>query len=152
MLYRLRFWARVDITCPDKCWNWTGGRIGTGYGVATVSCRKQVKAHRVAYEYANGPIKPRPGPHGTVIRHKCDNRLCCNPSHLEEGTQADNMRDMARSGTRKGEKSPHAILTEEMAKFIKASSRSARSIALEMGISPRAAQKIRAGTRWSHLP
>ena len=28
-----------------------------------------------------------------VVRHRCHNRLCVNPEHLELGTQADNKRD-----------------------------------------------------------
>lgn len=113
--------------------------------------RGTVKAHRVAYELANGPIPKGDGPHGTVVMHSCDNPLCCNPAHLSIGTQADNLRDMAEKGRRKGEKSPHAKLTEEQALYIKHSSRSARSIALELGVSPEAAQMIRRGERWGHL-
>jgi len=29
----------------------------------------------------------------TVIRHRCHNERCCNPSHLVPGTAADNKRD-----------------------------------------------------------
>jgi hypothetical protein len=28
-----------------------------------------------------------------VIRHRCHNRLCINPEHLQKGTRADNQRD-----------------------------------------------------------
>lgn len=28
-----------------------------------------------------------------VVRHRCHNRLCINPKHLEKGTRADNQRD-----------------------------------------------------------
>ena len=28
-----------------------------------------------------------------VVRHRCHERLCVNPAHLELGTQADNKRD-----------------------------------------------------------
>jgi len=28
-----------------------------------------------------------------VVRHRCHNRLCVNPRHLEIGSQADNKRD-----------------------------------------------------------
>jgi hypothetical protein len=31
----------------------------------------------VAWELANGPI-----PEGLLVRQRCGNRLCCNPSHL----------------------------------------------------------------------
>lgn len=46
-------------------------------------------AHRVAWQLENGLI-----PQGLKIRHRCDNP----PSHLEIGTQADNVRDMHDRG------------------------------------------------------
>lgn len=35
---------------------------------------------------------------GVIIRHKCDNPGCCNPEHLESGTQKDNVADMFSRG------------------------------------------------------
>lgn len=49
--------------------------------------------HQLAYETWVGPIKS-----GEVIRHRCDNRKCINPEHLETGTHADNMHDMITRG------------------------------------------------------
>ena len=55
---------------------------------------KMVALHRLMYEkHYNQKI-----PEGMVIRHKCDNSLCCNPLHLELGTQFDNMQDKAKRG------------------------------------------------------
>lgn len=54
-----------------------------------------IGAHRVSYEHFIGPI-----PAGAIIRHFCDNPLCINPTHLEPGTQADNMRDLQERGPR----------------------------------------------------
>lgn len=70
------------------CWIWeggTGGSDGRGYFSA-----KGVKwlAYRLVYTLVYGPI-----PEGQVVRHKCDNKLCCNPKHLELGTQSDNEND-----------------------------------------------------------
>lgn len=38
---------------------------------------------------------------GLVVRHKCDNRLCINPEHLEVGTQSANLRDQQRTKARR---------------------------------------------------
>lgn len=50
-----------------------------------------IKSHRMAYALTNGP------PENDVL-HRCDNRPCCNPAHLWDGTQADNMADMVAKG------------------------------------------------------
>lgn len=87
-----RLWSKVDIPTNKMmtrmCWNWSGS-TAKGYGQIWVG-GKVLRAHRVAYEAANGPI-----PEGMLVRHKCDNPLCCNPAHMELGTHDDNMRDKA---------------------------------------------------------
>lgn len=153
---RMRFWSKVEVTCPDRCWLWKAGRTKTGYGQFKIVGRSPQKAHRIAYELAHGPIPNGPGYHGYVVMHVCDTPLCCNPGHLRLGTVQDNLRDMTEKGRRvggaHGSRNPVARLTEDQVRYIRSSSRSARSIAIELGVSPRAAQKIRARTRWSHLP
>lgn len=67
--------------------------------------------HRLSYELWVGPI-----PDGLVIRHKCDNRPCLNPEHLETGTRADNTRDMYERGRQRhlvGEGVASSKLTEQ---------------------------------------
>ncbi|WP_106607029.1 HNH endonuclease [Shimia abyssi] len=40
-------------------------------------------------EHQTGPLQPETTP----IRHRCHNRRCINPEHLETGSRADNLRD-----------------------------------------------------------
>ena len=85
-----RFWRKVTIGSPDECWEWQGSRRGDSYGQLYVA-HKHRAAHRFSFFLANCYYPP-------VVRHKCDNRVCVNPHHLEGGTQTDNMRDVVERG------------------------------------------------------
>lgn len=81
------------------CWEWRGSRNDLGYGL--LSHRglglKVARVHRLMLEISQGPFAA-----DLHVRHKCDNPPCINPDHLETGTHADNMNDVAlreRSGT-----------------------------------------------------
>lgn len=80
-----RFWPKVDKS--GECWNWTGVLGGGGYGYISVGGRtgRDLRAHRVSYEWAHGPI-----PDGLEIDHLCQNKRCVNPDHLEAVTKSEN--------------------------------------------------------------
>lgn len=79
-----KFWARVEKT--EGCWNWTGGKQGGGYGTLHVGDGRYQLAHRYSYELHIGPI-----PEGLTLDHKCRNRGCVNPAHLEPVTNRENI-------------------------------------------------------------
>lgn len=89
-----RFWEKVDKSGgEDSCWIWTGAIDTPRYGAFRYNGKK-VNSHRMAWRLVNGEI-----PDGLLVCHKCDNRLCCNPSHMFLGTHLDNNRDMIAKGT-----------------------------------------------------
>lgn len=81
-----RFWAKVRKAGPNDCWPWAGGCQSRGYGSFGWDGQTHL-AHRLAYEAAHGPI-----PDGLTIDHRCRNKLCQNPAHMEPVTASVNAR------------------------------------------------------------
>jgi hypothetical protein len=110
-----RFWSKVDRT--GDCWEFRGTILTSGYGQVKVHQQKW-RAHRFAWTAVHGPI-----PDGLIVRHRCDNRVCVKPAHLELGTHQDNVNDMIERGRKKslpGERHPLARLTVEAVREIRA--------------------------------
>lgn len=80
--FEYNFWQKADKS--GECWNWNASKNRFGYGTMRVG-PKVKKAHRLAYEFDNGPI-----PEGLVIDHICRNRSCVKPAHLRIATQKQN--------------------------------------------------------------
>lgn len=131
--WKERFWEKVDQRGVDDCWPWKAGCSGGGYGWFTLPDAKQTVAHRVAFFLTHGRW-PEP-----QALHSCDNPPCCNPRHLFEGTQTDNMRDASQKGRmRTGEGHPNSKLTwdkvDRMRKQREEAGTSATKLAITYGI------------------
>lgn len=110
-----RFLSHVDVKGEDECWTWQAClRNDRGYGNFWNN-NKNHRAHRVSWEIFNGEI-----PKDLHVLHRCDNRVCVNPSHLFLGTHQDNMSDMKKKGRVAIENNGLAKLNYKKAKEIRA--------------------------------
>lgn len=157
-----RFWEKVERRGAEECWPWKAYIAASGYGICR-GATKNVRAHRMAYELAHGPI-----PEGLIVRHRCDNRRCCNPRHLEVGTATDNARDrVERRRTAHGERSPAAKLSEAQVVEIRRRYKlrppggpkrgcpkwpGQEQLAKEYGVSYLTIHAIVHGYSWKHVP
>jgi len=85
-------WARIDKGAPDECWPWRGATFPNGYARFCIDCTSRC-AHVVVFEVSGGIV-----PLGLLVMHRCNNRICCNPAHLEAGSNSRNQRHASSSG------------------------------------------------------
>lgn len=79
------FVAKIDfLDGLDACWEWCGHIKENGYGQFQAD-GQHCYAHRFAYEFYVGPIDV-----DLTVDHKCKNRKCVRPSHLQLLTRAEN--------------------------------------------------------------
>ena len=111
---------------------------------------KEMRSHRVAFYLEHGRW---PKPCGC---HSCDNRPCCNPAHIFEGTIQENTADMMRKGRlgeRRGEANGFHRLTDELAMeiWLLKGNLSPRKIAKQMCISRHVVRQIHFSKSWTHI-
>lgn len=135
---------RVEENLANGCWEWKLARNRHGYGHYGDNSgpkHKTSKAHRLAFELANGYLPD-------VVIHRCDNPPCCNPAHLQGGTRTENTEDMlVKHRNWKGK------LSYEDAADIRealASGMTGRLLSQIYGVAECTISFIKCGQRWVH--
>lgn len=143
----VRLLEKIEYELNSGCWLFTGClHNGSGYGLIWEG-RKQRFAHRVAFELWNGPIRA-----ADQVRHSCDTRPCCNPTHLTAGPQIDNILDCIQKDRHaRGERQGFHRLSDDLVRAILADKRGPSEIAREIGVSPMTVSDVKRRVTWKHV-
>lgn len=147
----------------DVCWEYTGyvdKRSGRPY--ITINGKRHL-AYRVVYALVYGSqatcdgevpsnadegVVSDKGPllDSDIVRHDCDNGICCNPHHLRRGSHQDNMDDMK-------ERDRHGLPAHVVVAIRRLidNGRTQKEIAEVYGISREAVSAIATGRNKSHV-
>jgi hypothetical protein len=151
-----RFWSYVNKQegqGPNgDCWTWTKHIMHKGYGHFMID-KKPYRTHRLAWKFTYGD------PGISHVLHKCDNRACCNPSHLFLGSNEDNKKDMmTKNRQAKGDQVAHRGIEHGMSKLsenevleIRTSSLSVKDICKKYKIGKTHAHRILKRESWKHI-
>ena len=138
--------------CEGDCFVVTSHTRGN-HGYPMIKYRgRTTRIFRMVYQDCWGEI-----PEGMVVRHKCDNPACVNPSHLELGTHQDNTNDkIAREREnytgQPGVDNPRVKITEEIVKELRADKTSTnKALAAKYGITHSNVSCIRLRKTWKHI-
>lgn len=143
----------IRLVLPEACMSSSARVNDRGYRVIWHE-GKHAREHRVVFVRSRGltlcDIK------GLEVRHRCDNPSCVNPRHLEIGTHADNMRDMAerrRANPCRGSSHKLAKLTEQDIPIIRRmlASESQSHVARVFGVDKALIGRISRSQSWSHV-
>lgn len=154
-LRKERFWSYVENVGSSGCWTWAKCRTAAGYGRFGVGLIKgkstYMLAHRSAYYLAKGELLL-----DELVMHSCDNPPCCNPSHLEAGSQKKNQQDKAKRGrSNRGIDRHNAKLSEDQVDEIRNISyferRPYTDIAKDYGTTPSNVRSIVIRKTWKHV-
>jgi hypothetical protein len=131
------FGPEYEIDPITGCWNWRHYVNEGGYAMRAVNGYPHL-AHRLIYVEIVGPI-----PDGHQLHHRCENKRCVNPDHVEPLTPKAH-KHLSRWGTAK--------LSYPIAAQIRsrAGNESVQTLATEFGVSDQTIYDVLHGKRWNH--
>lgn len=111
-------WIKSNVKVDKKtgCWEWQKS-TSDGYGqfvhILKSGKGRSYRVHRYVYRIVKENIH-----NDLLVRHMCDNRLCCNPDHLEKGSSFDNYHDsknihVRADKKRRGRRAHNCLLSDK---------------------------------------
>lgn len=124
----------------NGCWEVTNRAYNKdGYYKVSIN-NKTLLLHRLVYQQENNCILSP----DDIIRHKCDNPHCINPTHLEIGTTQDNVQDRVdRNRSARNENHGQTKLTNQQVIEIYYSTGTQQQIAKKYNVSQRLVSLIK---------
>lgn len=141
-----RFWSKVDIKSEEECWEWKDSLNKGGYGTLSIhkdGNQTKLPAHRIAKTLSIGEEIQG----GLLVMHTCDNPPCCNPGHLELGTNHDNLTDMANKG-RSATSFGHAKINWDIVDIIRESSLTGKELSEQLKLPKSTISEIKNHKSW----
>lgn len=142
---KARFWAKVHRE-PGVCWIWKAAKGKNGYGIFNAG-GTLYRAHRFAYLLSKGELLP-----DKVIAHLCDTKLCCNPEHLIQVSQKENLAMVHNLGmnTNLGINARMKLSDEAIAEILQGG-KSDRHYARKYGVDHKSIPRLRAAFKISNV-
>ena len=84
--HHTRIPKRYEVDPATGCWNWLIGFNPNGYATIRIN-NHSYTVYKLLHKLLHGPLLK-----GLELDHKCRNRRCINPDHLEPVTHTENMR------------------------------------------------------------
>jgi len=148
---RIRNYIETPGPLETDCWIWQGAPGTSGYGRIEWN-GEEYQAHIASWLYHVGPTD------GLCTLHKCDVKMCVNPSHLFLGTRADNTADMwakGRASDRRGQNNGRSPLTETDVAHIRyflSRGWTHGQLAQRYRVARASIQQIKEWRSWTHVP
>jgi hypothetical protein len=149
-----RILKRCDHNVDTGCMVYTGSLFDDGYAKVRLG-KKFIRGHRAVLALKMG-VALEALPRTTLARHSCDNRACCNAEHISPGSNADNVKDKVSRGRQARVPTNGVKMSIEFANYVRAidngfvhgPKEKTRALAKRVGVSVRAIERMRVGTRW----
>lgn len=140
-----RFWASVQKSGNDECWDWTGDVDQNGYGIFFYHEKKR-PAHELALSFSTGEQRLE----RLDTCHSCDKPACCNPAHLRFDTRQSNVDDMILRGRqgRQGKLTDQDVITIRERRNAGARQ---KDLAEQFGVTDGTVSMIVRGIRWPNV-